>query len=517
LPRAVLPALLLFAGCNEYDLVNANRVEPGDLPDIRVHPPTLTWPTLRSDEVELRTFTVENVGGTPLHVSDIEVAAGLGFSIVTDDLELELDTAQSAEIEVAFTPMGAHENFGRVLVLSDDGDTPEAPVDLLGDGAVPELQITPEDYVFADAFVPCGDAVPLQLKNVGVEDLIVTDLQYRSTGMLSLDISGVALPLTLGPGETTDVAVDFVPATIGADSGTLSVTSNDPRGVVDAWQSGESIYVSGEEERFTEPGIPPVDVLMLIDQSCSMEEDNIDDVELGMPDFVSTLQEVADWQLIQVTGDSGCSNQGVLTPASVGTSDLLVDGAFGGPEPQFYDGVYRTEKLLELASIALAQTGPGGCNEGFVRHGALLHVLVISDEPEQSGIDPSLWIEEYTAYAVSEDFVRVSAVVDLYAQCGTFGGEGYVEAASATGGAMLDICTPSWGPDFKDVAVSIGDGVRSYNLAKTPDPPSVEVVVNGVATTDFVVTGTAVTVMSPPVGPGDVVDITYNALADCPS
>ncbi len=515
--RAVLTALVLSAGCNEYDLVNANGVEPGDLPNIRVDPPTLTWPTLRSGEVEVQTFTIENLGGTPLHVHDIGVAAGLGFSIVTEDLEIQLDTAQSAEIEVAFTPMAARENFGRVLVYSDDRDTPEAPVDLLGDGAVPELQITPDDYTFADAFVPCADAAPLELKNVGVEDLVITKMTYHSGGMLSLDVTGLELPITLAPGQTHDVGVDFVPATVGADSGTLSVHSNDPRGVVDAYQSGEGFYVSGEEERFTEPGIPPVDVLMLIDQSCSMEEDNIDDVELGMPDFVSTLQEVADWQLIQVTADTGCANQGVLTPASIGTSDLLVDAAFGGPEPQFFYGVYRTEKLLELASLALAQTGPGGCNEGFVRHGALLHVLVISDEPEQSGIDPALWVDDYATYAVNEDFVRVSAVVDLFAQCGTFGGQGYIEAATATGGAMLDICTPSWGPDFQDVAVSIGDGIRSYNLAKTPDPASVEVVVNGVETTDFVVTGTAVTILNPPVGPGDVVDITYNALADCPS
>jgi hypothetical protein len=196
---------------------------------------------------------------------------------------------------------------------------------------------------------------------------------------------------------------------------------------------------------------------------------------------------------------------------------MLVDAAFGGPEPGFFYGGYRTERLLELASLALAQTGPGGCNEGFVRHGALLHVLVIYDEPEQSGVDPLLWIEDYTNYAVSEDFVRVSAVVDLQAQCGTYGGQGYIEAATATGGAMLDICTPSWGPDFQDVAVSIGEGIRSYNLAKTPAPESVEVVVNGVATTEFVVTGTAVTIMNPPVGPGDVVEISYSALADCPS
>ena len=111
----------------------------------------------------------------------------------------------------------------------------------------------------------------------------------------------------------------------------------------------------------------------------------------------------------------------------------------------------------------------------------------------------------------------MSAVVDLFAQCGTFGGTGYIEAATESGGAMLDICTPSWGPDFDEVAVSIGEGIRSYNLAKTPDPASVTVIVNGVATSDFVVTGTAVTIMDPPVGPGDIVEISYSALADCPS
>jgi hypothetical protein len=506
--------VLTFSGCSEYDLVDALPVGAQDAPNIRVDPPTLTWPTLSSGEEQVQTFTITNDGGNQLDVSDVAVDAGLGFQVITEQRELLLNPGESAPMEVAFTPKFAHENYGRVLVFSNDHDEPESPVDLLGDGAVPELQITPEDHTFGDTFVPCGISLPVELRNVGVEDLTITEISYASAGFLSLDASSLTLPVTLAPGEARDVTVSFAAVTLGSDTGTLSVTSNDPRGIVDAWQNGEGIYLDEQVERFTEPGVPPVDVLMLVDQSCSMEADNTDDVELGLPIFLDTLETVADWQLIQITGDAGCANQGVLTQVGADTEQQMVEDAFGLSDPQMYGGVYLTESLLELGAKALAQTGPGGCNEGFVRPGALLHLLILSDEPEQSGVPYADWLDEFATYAVSPDYVRVSTVVDIDAGCGE-GAAGYIEAAGATGGAVLDICNNSWGPAFDDIAVSIAEGVRSYTLSDIPDPGSVTVVVNGVPTSGFSVVGGSVTIQSPAVGPDDLVEIAYAVLAEC--
>jgi hypothetical protein len=513
----LLTGFLLLSACSDYGLSNKPGTPGGPVPDIVVEPSALEFGELPSGEEEVQSFTVKNVGGSTLHVSDVIVGSGLAFEVRGPEFAFDLEPEESTTVEVAFTPMGADENFGQVLVLSDDPDTPEAPVDLLGYGAVPELEITPASFVFGDSVVPCGDSVELTLTNVGSEDLVITDLQYESAGLLTLDDSLLRpqLPVTLRPGGSRTVMVNFTPTTEASDTGRLDVFSNDPRGVVSADQNGEGTFGDLNTEQFTEPGIPPVDVMLLIDHSCSMQDANQSDVEAGMPDFVNTLQAVADWQLIEVTKEGGCSNGGIMDASTPNAAQLLINhawdsgGLFGG---------YLTEALLELAAVALDLTDPGECNEGFLRPGALLHIIVISDEREQSGMSYLHWLGEYTNHVTAQEFVKVSAVVDVNVTCGDgTGGTGYVDAATATGGSILNICNANWGASFSDIASDVLAGIRTYNLSEPAVEGTIVVTVNGVPTTDFSYspTGNSVTINDPPIDDGDLVEITYTVAGEC--
>lgn len=503
--------LLSLVGCIENAVAPGGDGVGGPAPDVLVTPPALTFGTLGLGETEAQTFRVENVGEATLHVTDVVIGSGLAFSVTADATVFDLAPGESRDVEVTFEPMGADENYGRALVLSDDPDTAEAGVDLLGYGAVPELAITPETYGFGDTFVPCGSSVDLELANVGSEALVIRDLDYASGGLLSLDPSSLpTLPLTLAPGQKTSVRVDFLAADVGSDTGRLDVTSNDPRGVVSADQSGEGTWFDARSETFTEPGVPPVDVLLLIDNSGSMESDNTDDVRLGMPAFFDELQLVADWQLILVTQDDGCATGGILDPSTNAPDTLVANHAFDG-------GGNLTERLFALADRALGQTGPGACNEGFLRPGALLHLIVMSDEEEQSGQSGLDWVTTFASRVSAPDHLKISGVLDLYRRCGDNSGpDGYEEAIDATGGAKLDICNATWGAQLSDIASEVLAGIRTYNLAEVPEPASVEVEVNGVATSAFTVSGADVTVADPPIGEGDVVEIRYGLPATCP-
>lgn len=512
-----LPVCLgVVAGCSEYNVKNDPDPDGGPQPDILVEPASLAYGELRTGEEEIQTFQVTNVGESTLHVSNIVIGSGLAYTVTGPETTFDLEPEESTTVDVAFSPMGANENFGQVLVMSDDPDTPEAPVDLLGYGSVPELQITPDTYVFGDAFIPCGVSVELELKNIGSEDLRIDSLDYRSAGMLTLDASAVVpqLPVTLAPGEARFVTVTFTPATAGSDTGVLEVTSNDPRGVVSADQNGEGAYADSAVEVFTEPGVPPVDVMLLVDNSCSMSDDNLDDVQNGIPLFLAELQNVADWQMIEVTAQDGCANGGILYPSTPNADALLINNAFNSPFNPL------TESLLQLADTALGKMGPGQCNEGFLRPGSLLHIIILSDEREQSGQPYTHWLGQYGQYVSSPDFVKVSAVVDLNVNCGDGSGPGgYLDAATATGGATLNICNANWGANFSDIASDVLEGIRTYNLAEEAAEESIVVTVNGTPTTDFTYTsgseGGSVTINSPPVGEGDLVEVSYDVLADC--
>jgi hypothetical protein len=511
---ALVAALVSLVGCSDYGISNKDAGAGAAGPDIEVKPSSLTFGTLSSGETEDQTFTVTNVGTSTLHVTDVKVDTGKDAFSVLGPKQFDLEPEESMDVGVEFTPMGADENFGQILVVSDDGDEPESPVDLLGYGAVPELQIDPQSYIF-DTVVPCGDSVDLTLTNVGSEDLVITDAKYESLGLLSLDASNITLPLTLKPGKSKVVTVVFAPTDIGTDSGRLDVYSNDPRGIVSADQNGEGQSGDLQEEQFTEPGVPPVDVMVLIDHSGSMAGDNTDDVESGMPDFVNELQAVADWQLVEVTKEDGCANGGIIDSSTPNAADLLINHAW---DSNAFEPKYLTEALLELASVALDQTGPGECNEGFLRPGALLHIITISDEKEQSGQPYTTWLADYESYLPSPDFLKVSAVADINKNCGDgSGAKGYEDAALATGGSTLNICNATWGASFSDIASDVLAGVRAYNLSQPAIPSTIMVKVNGTPTTDFsyVDAGYTVTINSPAIGEGDVVDITYNAAGTC--
>ena len=521
--RLCVASVLAAAACSEYGVNPEKDRGGGPAPDIEVDPPSLEFDSLRSGEEDRRTFTVRNVGSEVLHVSDVIIGSGLAFTIEGPETEFNLDPEGEQEVEVSFTPMGAAENFGQALVLSDDPDEAEAPVDLLGFGLTPELQITPDSYIFADAPIPCGSSVELELRNVGSEDLVITGFDYRSGGLLVFDDNGLTaqLPLTLAPDEHRTVNVIFTPVTVGGDTGVLEVTSNDPRGVVAADQNGEGSYSDEATESFTEPGVPPVDVMFLIDQSCSMEDDNTTDVQNGIPPFIDTLQAVADWQLIEITSITGCANGGIITPSTSNPDSLLINNAFNhSPNGFSYDATHYdpvlSESLLQLASIALDETGPGECNEGFMRPGALLHIIVLSDEPERSGTPYTAWINDFETYVPSPDYLKISSIIDINSSCGEGPGV-YDDAANATGGSVLNICNSNWGLSLSDIASDVLAGIRTYNLSDPAVPGTIIVTVNGTETTDFDYTdaGNSVTINSPPVGEGDVVEITYAVAAEC--
>lgn len=501
-------------GCSEHGFGNQLLAPLGPQPEIVVDPPELLFGALASDQVEEQTFTVRNEGEARLDVDGIVLEAGFAFELVGADGAFELEPGESRDIRVSFTPEGTNENYGRAVVLSNDWDEPEVLVDFLGYGALPELHIEPDNFVFGRSVVPCGGAVQLTLSNVGSGTLVIDDFEYSSAGLLSLDEGAYdQLPLTIPPGEAAYVNVDFAPVRTGSDTGKLEVRSNDPRGVVAAYQNGEGFSGDRAEEEFLEPGVTAVDVMLLIDHSCSMSEDNVDDVTNGIPRFMEELRAVSDWQLLEVTEASGCTSTSVIDPHTKNAEQILIDHAWDGNS-----GAPETEALLGLAGRALDQTGAGGCNEGFLRAGALLHIIAISDEHEQSRVSYEDWLVDYAGHVGSSAFVTVSAVADIHRACGDGSGPGgYLEAAEATGGSVLDICDASWGSMFGEIASTPLAGIRTYNLTQQAVDGSVEVYVNDELTTDITYgfDTNSVTVHSPPIGEGDVVRVTYILGEEC--
>ena len=513
--RTLVASTLLLTACSEFNISSKADGEGLPAPDIEVSPPELSFGELASGVEAIETFTITNVGEGPLTVDDVIIEVGDAFTILTDVSGIVLETGDSAPVDVAFTPLVANRNEGRALVLSDDPIDPELPVPLVGRGAVPELLIDPSSYDFGTGQIPCEDILDISLSNVGVEDLEIYGVGFEGEQMAL--VGEPELPVVLAPEESTMVQVAYNPVEIGAAWGELSVDSNDPRGILMGDQRGETTYGSTNVDGFEIPENPPVDILFAVDQSCSMADDQRR-LATAFSDFIAEIDAVTGgWQIGVVTLDSGCFNGGILdnaTPDYIGRFSSAVSESGG-----LFDTML-TESLLQLSAKAAGKSDPGECNQNFLRPDALLHVIVVSDEREQSG-DPPGYVADMQAIKGDPGLLKVSAVVDIDASCGDQGADngsaGYSDAVAVTGGLMLDICNDAWGARVDELAVASLTGIGEYPLSGDPDVDTIQVFIDGeevLSGWSYDPTSNSISLDADLEG-GEFIEVFYEAFADC--
>ncbi len=141
---------------------------------------------------------------------------------------------------------------------------------------------------------------------------------------------------------------------------------------------------------------------------------------------------------------------------------------------------------LLAGQSALAETGSGGCNEDLVREHAVLNLVGIPDEPEQSTNAWSYYLTLFQSYKSDPDDVIVHAVGGDYAGgCGTASAyTGLYEATVAAGGQFVSICASDWATSLAAVAEEVAWGVDSFELSEEAVPGTLVVRIDGVSTTE---------------------------------
>ncbi len=263
--------------------------------------------------------------------------------------------------------------------------------------------------------------------------------------------------------------------------------------------------------------ITGTDILFFGDTSGSMTEE-LETLGDKVTDFVDRLDDYAtDWQLAAVTGPSGCVVDRVFTPDDADYAERFAEAITTPPGQDLVDewGLYNT-------TLAVEQSGPGDCNAGLVREGAILHIIFISDEDDNSPGwdegDPDYWrayVDRVVAVKGDADLVVYSGVVGPEPDgCeGAEPGVGYAEAVAATGGELLSICS-DWSSSL-DVLVDATEVYDTFTLSRTPDLSTLDVRVNGSMRGgwSYVSADNAVVFSSDPPHSGDTVTITYTVAA----
>ena len=512
-------AVVSLAGCgSDQQFGKSTDVNGAQGPMIQVDPVALDFGSLADGEVATQTFTVFNIGPEEslLDISDIRIGGtNGGFTILSETSFSLFGQAPGQDIEVTFSPEGANLQTGEAIVDSNDEETPHATVDLSGQGRVPELQIEPDPLDMGTTYVGCDKPNEITLTNIGTDTLIISAIDQRGPGSFTFTNLN-PLPLNLEPEQSTTVQLLFTPEADQTYASEIVVDSNEPIGTRTATQSGTGVYAGAYSDTFEVPTDPPSDILFFVDQSCSMDDDA---QALGdnFSSFITTLSSyTTDWHILVANDDDGCNNSGVLTNGTSNYESRFVTAVGAG-------GGTWTEAGLTVTSRAVDLTDSGECNDNFLRTSAMLHVILVSDEPEQSMRAWDSYVTDVIAKKGDPALVKFSAVAgpspsgcsdrDNSAEYGS----GYYEAVSYTSGVFLSICD-DWGANVEALA-DASITMSTFTLTHTPAPATIVVSVNStVASGGWNYDSATNSVIFDPAfvpGEGDQVQVDYSAIANC--
>ena len=431
-------------------------------------------------------LTISNTGAATLGPLVFELD---GDDYTVDDGEpLLLAPGESAEVLVGFVPTALGDSSGVLTVRSNDPDDPAVDVELTGTVLGGRLVVTPETYDFGAALIGCEHEQLITLANAGDAALTVHSVEFNTGSIeLSLDMEEAIngpLPWVLSPGSTPlEVTVRYAPEDEVSDVSYLKFSSDDladPTATVT--QEGYGTIYGVNTDTYVQRLHGPIDILFAVDKSCSMDDD-IQNVRANFSLFASTLASLdSDFHVGAVVADAGCFagtdnyiDEAMSTSAQQNAFDNMLDGVAGT----------FTEAPFQLMSNALALTGAGGCNEGFLRDNATLALVSVSDEEEQSPNSWEYYVELFQGLKNDDDDVIIHAIAgDVPDGCDTNGpGTGHYEATVETGGEFLSICSTDFGAHLQAIAANSLSANDTFTLSLAPVPETLSVEVDGLVAT----------------------------------
>lgn len=331
-------------------------------------------------------------------------------------------------------------------------------------------------------------------------------------------------PFELQPGASMSIAVRYFARSVAIQDGLLVVPTFETENgnqvdgpPLTVALRGEGTLDRSQTDIFDQARDPTVDVLFVVDDSGSMSDDQAQ-LAANFPQFfTSSNVSAADYHIAvttTLTVGSNCTGLNGATCADHEMSGHYTVGANGNdrfltpastdPEGQFGENV-----LVSNARIPDRPTSDGGegalrgafnflngpkindpaINGGFLRDNAKLHVILVSDEPDQSRGPTDLYIDFFKNLKGfrNSSLVAVSAIAKAdNERCGTdddIGSARYEEVVSALNGRFQSICAQDWTTSMRALGLdSLGLQVEFF-LTRAATASTLSVCVRNGSTT----------------------------------
>jgi len=335
---------------------------------------------------------VSNVGAGPCLVDGAEVSPASAAISVTG-VPVLIGPGESQLVAVGYAP-SAYGQESVVVTLSESASGGSIDTSVSARSAPLPLRVLPGAIDLGFATMGCGsEADVVEVYNTSTAAVTVEDVR---SGGAALGASRLALPVVLQPDESLTIDVAASTSQLGSVGGILEIEhsgSTTPfvvpvqRSVI-VGQARADVYVQTRR---------PTDLLLVVDDSCSMSEEQAA-MANSVPRLLSSLG--ADYRVAVTTADldtpsptSGrfTGGRGGELVVFDGMSYVDVNSA-GGGVPWLAQVIEvgtngsSTERGLDAMVMALTDPVRNEANMGFRRRSANLGVIVLSDEPDAASL-----------------------------------------------------------------------------------------------------------------------------------
>jgi len=492
--------LLSISCTSDYKISpDVEPAEPGiTAPEIEVDPTHHSYGALSAgSETQDVIINIDNVGNGDLNISNIYLHSGNSNFALTSMPTGIVEPLNSVALIVSYSPGTYETNYETISIVSNDEDEPIVNVTLDGSGDAPVITVSPDYHDFGKIYLGCDDTIPVEIGNIGNSNLIISDIEFFASLPVDFSIqeyesSWGALPITVSPGDTIELNVDYIPVDTLDDASYIEISSNDPATpTAFADQDGLGEVEAWVTDSFTQDGTVDVDILFVIDNSGSMGG-NQTNLQNNFDTFMNAFSAAGvSYQIALITTDS---------PDFVGD---IITNSTPDPVTEFNDQIDyigTRGSALEAGLWAAYESTNGGdasptSSTGFFRTDARLVVVYVSDEADgsQSYRDPTKSPSDYSSnlstLKSSSDLVVAHAIAGDYPSgCSTNGGaqfgDGYYDVVNDLGGTFMSICASDWSSTM-DTLARESLAQLAFALSDTPIEDTIEVTVDGVVSSDW--------------------------------
>ena len=203
-------------------VVNLSATAVAATPQISLSSTSIPFGTVGIGSTGNMNLTVSNTGSADLTVSAISLT-GAQFSVSGITTPRTIVAGQSAAVGLSFQPTAAGAAAATLSITSNDPVNPTMSVALAGTGLQTGISLTPSSANFGNVAVGSTNSQTIQIGNTGTSVLTITQASVAGTGFST---TGLTLPVSINPGQSTTFNAQYQPATAGAGSGSITLVSN---------------------------------------------------------------------------------------------------------------------------------------------------------------------------------------------------------------------------------------------------------------------------------------------------